>query len=103
MAQLPRVALVAGALAVFVAAGCGRATRPTVAEIDLALAATPPAGGPSLPIVVDARASNVGNTRVWHYGVGGRVLGPHGVEVVWLRGPHSPPPPPPPPEPPPPP
>ena len=92
MALLPRVALVAGALAVFLQAGCGTATRPTIIDVDLALAASPAVGGPSLPIVADVRASNVGNTRVWHYGVGLRVLGPDGAEVVWLGDPNAPPP-----------
>ena len=96
MALVPRGAVVAGALAVLLQAGCsGRATRPTVTDVDLSVAASPVAGSPSLPVVADARVSNAGTTRVWHCegcgcgnGIGLTVLGPDGVEV-WLRDPNA--------------
>jgi len=97
MTLVPRVAIVAGALALLLQAGCAeRAMRPAVTDIDLSLAASPAVGGPSLPVVADVRVSNAGNTRVWHCegcgcgnGIGLTVLGPDGVEV-WLRNPNAP-------------
>src|SRR6266581_4306619 len=53
---LPRVAMVASALAVLLQAGCGgRTTRPAVTDVGLSLNISPAVGTPSLPVVADAR------------------------------------------------
>lgn len=94
--SIPRVVVVVGAAAILLQAGCaGRATRPNVTGVNLALAVSPAEGSPSLPVVADVRLSNVGTTRVWHCegcscgnGIGFTVLGPEGGEV-WLRDPNA--------------
>jgi hypothetical protein len=59
------------------------------------LAVSPVEASPSQPVIADARARNVGNTRVWHSGgcgcsgVGLSVLGPDGAYVS-LRDPNEP-------------
>src|SRR5262245_7581226 len=85
MTLLPRLAMVASALAVLV--GCAeKTTRPDIASVTLSLA-TSPAGSPSQPIVADVRVRNIGNLRVWYTDGCGcnalslRVLGPDGLEV----------------------
>jgi hypothetical protein len=94
--SIPRVVAVVGALGILLEVGCaGRATRPTVTAVNLALAASSAEGSPSVPVVADVRLSNVGTTRVWHCegcscgnGIGFTVLGPDGDEV-WLRDPNA--------------
>ena len=94
--SLPRVAMVASALAVLLQAGCGgRTTRPAVTDVGLSLNISPAVGTPSPPVVADARVRNTGSARVWHCegcgcgnGVGVTVLGPDGV-AVWLHDPRA--------------
>jgi hypothetical protein len=94
MALLPRVAVVAGALAVLLAGCAEKVTRPAITAVTLSLVTSPAVGNPSQPIVADVRVRNVGDTRVWHSAGCGcdpislRVLGPDGLEVL-LRDPKA--------------
>jgi len=94
MAMLPRVAVVAVALAVLQAGCAEKTTRPAITAVTLSLATSPAVGNPSKPISADVRIRNVGNTRVWYTDGCGcdaislRVLGPDGLEVL-LRDPKA--------------
>ena len=95
MALLPRVAVVAGVLAVLQAGCAEKTTRPAITAVTLSLATSPAVGNPSQPIVADVRVRNVGDTRVWYIegcgcdAISLRVLGPDGLEVL-LRDPKAP-------------
>jgi len=94
MTLLPRVAVVAGALAVLQAGCAEKSTRPAITAVTLSLATSPAVGNPSQPIVADVRVRNVGDTRVWYADGCGcdaislSVLGPDGLEVL-LRDPKA--------------
>ena len=95
MALLPRVVVIAGALAVLQAGCAEKTTRPVITAVTLSLATSPAVGNASQPIVADVRIRNVGVTRVW-YGDGCgcealslSVLGPDGLGVL-LHDPKAP-------------
>ncbi len=94
MALLPRITMLAGALAVLQAGCAEKTTRPVITAVTLSLATSPAVGNPSQPIVADVRVRNVGDTRVWYTegcgcdAISLRVLGPDGLEVL-LRDPKA--------------
>jgi len=88
--------LVCGLLLVLQSGCASKATDPSVTQVDLALGASSGVGDPANPVVADARADNVGNTRVWHcvgcgcgYGFRFEVIGPDGA-VVQTSDPNGP-------------
>jgi len=88
--KVSRVALIAFAVSVMLQSGCAsKATHPGATHVELSLTASPGSGSPSLPVVVDASADNLGITRVWHCvgctcgnGFSFTVIGPDGVAVA---------------------
>lgn len=93
MRRFSLLCLIAGLV---VESGCGKEpTRPVVTDVRFVVTATPDVGGPSAPITIRSRATNAGNTRVWHGGECGgddgfsiSVIGPDDREVA-LRDPNA--------------